>query len=233
MPPALRKPKQTMDPNDPSVASLAQATLAAQQRSAGAASSAALAMAKHGPKPPRGVGAKHGPKPRSGIGETVPVPSCILQFETAKHCKIGLAALTASKRQVPRWTVEAVDAVRLKLAYAEPKTLHTFRRCVVDAYLKTVSCEILAPGAAGAAAGAPDTGPATAGPAADTAVATTAVATTAAAAAAETEVLDSIWHALQAPDRTPASGGPSAAVLMARALMLLEPSTNTLAKSAE
>ena len=158
----------------------------------------------------------------------VPMPYVILKFETAALCADGLALLTAPKRQQPRWTVETVDAVRLKLAYAEPKSVHSFKLTVVEVYLDKGSCEVLAPDDADAAAVAPDTGPETAGPAADTAVAPTAVAPTAAASAAD---LDNLWDALQEPDRFPASGGPFAAVLMARALMLLEPSNEAAPES--
>ena len=73
------------------------------------------------------------------------VPYVVLKFETAALCADGLANLTAPERQQPRWAVKAVDAVRLKLSYDEPKTVHSFKRTVVEVYLDKGSCAILAP----------------------------------------------------------------------------------------
>ena len=151
------------------------------------------------------------------------VPYVVLKFETAALCADGSAKLTAPKRQQPRWAVEAVDAVRLKLAYDEPKTMHSFKLSVVDVYLGKGSCAVLGPTDADAAGVAPDALPATAGPAADTAVAPTA----------DPEDWALAWQALQEPNSPSASGGPSAAVLMARALMLIEPSNEAAPKNAE
>ena len=147
-------------------------------------------------------------------------PHVILQFKTAALCTDGLAKLNGPKRQRPRWTVQALDAVRLKLFYEDPKTVHSFRLGVVDPYLGREACEILEPDHADAAEEATtgaDTGP-DAGAAANVAAAS---------------VSPSGGPPAEEPDSAPASGGPFATVLMARALMLLDPSTNTFAKSAE
>ena len=89
-------------------------------------------------------------------------PHVILKFETAALCTAGLAKLNGPKRQRPRWTVQALDALRLKLFYAEPKTTHHFRLCVVEPYVGKDTCAILEPDkadAAEAAATAADAGP--------------------------------------------------------------------------
>ena len=62
-------------------------------------------------------------------------PYVILKFETAELCTAGFAKLNASKRQRPRWTVQALDAVRLKLSYEEPKTRHHFKNSAVEPLL--------------------------------------------------------------------------------------------------
>ena len=147
-------------------------------------------------------------------------PYVILKFETAALCTAGLAKFNAPKRQRPRWTVQALDAVRLKLSYEDPKTRHHFRLSVVDPYLGKGACAILGPdhsdAAEGAATGA-DTGPGAG------AAASVAAASVSASGGPRAEGFDS----------APASGGPAAAVLMARALMLLAPSTQKDPKSAE
>ena len=146
-------------------------------------------------------------------------PHAILKFETAALCTAGLAKLNGPKRQRPRWTVQALDAVRLKLSYEEPKTKHHFILSVVNPYLGKEACAILGPDHADAAEGAAtgaDTGPG-AGAAANVAAAS---------------VSASGGPRAEGPDSAQASGGPSAAVLMARALMLLEP-WQKVPKSAE
>ena len=89
-------------------------------------------------------------------------PHVILKFETAALCAAGLAKLNGPERQRPKWTVQALDAVRLKLSYGGPKTRHHFRLSVVEPYLGKEACAILgldhADAAEGAATGA-DTGP--------------------------------------------------------------------------
>ena len=59
-----------------------------------------------------------------------PLEYVILKFETAALCTDGLASLNVTTRQRKRWAVEALDAVRLKLSYGEPKALPAFSTTV-------------------------------------------------------------------------------------------------------
>ena len=93
--------------------------------------------------------------------------------------------------------------------YAEPKTTHHFRLCVVEPYVGKDTCAILEPDkadAAEAAATAADAGPGAGAAANDSAASVPA----------------SCGPGTEGPDSAQALGGPPAAVLMARALMLVE-----------
>ena len=126
-------------------------------------------------------------------------PHVILKFDTAALCTAGVDKLSRPKRQRPRWTVEPVDAMRLKLFYGEPKTRHHFEIAVVEPYLGKKACAILTPDQADAAGAGPSAG--------------------AAANVAAASVSASGGPSAKGPDSPQASGGPSAAVLMARALL--------------
>jgi hypothetical protein len=143
----------------------------------------------------------------------------ILKFETAALCSAGLESFNRPKRQRPRWTVQALDAVRLTLSYDEPKTRHSFRVTVVEPYLGKDACTILVPDQADAAAGAAtgaDTGPGAG------AAANAAAASVSASGGPRAEVPDSAPASAARRCHDESRGG---ARLMARALMLLEPGT--------
>ena len=76
-------------------------------------------------------------------------PYVILKFKSAALCKAGLKKLSERKRQRTRWSVQSLDAVRLKLSYDEPKTRHHVRLCVVKPYLLErlgkEACAVLGP----------------------------------------------------------------------------------------
>ena len=110
--------------DDAAVASLAKTSFSVRLRyPAGAATSAAIA-------------------PMAAAWDTK-WPHVILKFENAALCTTALAKFNAPKRQRVKWAVQAVDAVRLKLSYEEPKTRHSFRVAVVEPYLGKAACEIL------------------------------------------------------------------------------------------
>ena len=72
------------------------------------------------------------------------LPYVILKFETAALCTGGLAKLNVDSPS-SYWTVKAIDAVRLKLSYEDPKTIDHFSVSVVNVYAgkdRVTSCRL-------------------------------------------------------------------------------------------